>query len=86
MPGADTSTHDVLWSPPSDVRDTTRIGDYLDWLRRRTGQEFDDYAALWEWSVGDPNAFWLSVWDYFDPPADTRPTVGLADDSMPGAV
>ena len=29
MPGADTSTHDVLWSPPSDVRDTTRIGEQV---------------------------------------------------------
>jgi len=86
MPGADSSTHDVLWSPPSDVRETTRIGDYLDWLRQRTGREFDEYTALWEWSVSDPNAFWLSVWDYFEIPATGQPTVALADDSMPGAV
>jgi acetoacetyl-CoA synthetase len=91
MPGADATTHEVLWSPPNDVRSTTRIGDYLRWLQEHSGRQFDDYAALWEWSVGDPNAFWLSVWDYFAPPADTspasgRPTVALADGGLPGAV
>jgi acetoacetyl-CoA synthetase len=83
---SEADAHEVLWSPPSDVRQPTRVGDYLDWLQQHTDRQVDDYTALWEWSVGDPNAFWLSVWDYFDPPADGQPTVALADDSLPGAV
>jgi acetoacetyl-CoA synthetase len=91
MSGAQANAHEVLWSPPDDVRSTTRIGDYLDWLERRSGRRFDDYASLWAWSVDDLDGFWRSVWEYFAPPADPSPvdgdpTTALADDSMPGAV
>ena len=56
---------EVLWQPPADVRERTRIGDYLAWLERERGRHFDDYDALWRWSVGDLEGFWSSVWDYF---------------------
>ena len=49
MPGAQSSPPEVLWSPPTDVRATTRIGDYLEWLERRYGRRFDDYESLWAW-------------------------------------
>ena len=55
----------VLWSPPADVLDRTRIGDYLRWLDRERSLRFADYASLWRWSVDDLPAFWSSVWDYF---------------------
>ncbi|MCM4080013.1 acetoacetate--CoA ligase [Paractinoplanes hotanensis] len=76
----------VLWEPPADVRETSRIGQYLAWLQRSRGLEFRDYAALWQWSVDDLPAFWQSIWDYFeviahDPPAGVLP--GGA--GMPGA-
>jgi acetoacetyl-CoA synthetase len=86
MPGAQSSEHEVLWSPPDDVRATTRIGDYLGWLERRTGRRFDDYEALWAWSVDDLDGFWRSVWEYFGVPADGDASTALADASMPGAV
>ena len=35
MPAGQSSEHEVLWSPPADVRATTRIGDYLGWLESR---------------------------------------------------
>src|SRR5688572_4459473 len=31
---------DVLWTPPADVRSTSRIGHYLDWLRSELGRDF----------------------------------------------
>ncbi|MDG4828679.1 acetoacetate--CoA ligase [Solwaraspora sp. WMMD1047] len=76
---------EVLWSPPADVRETSGIGDYLDWLRVNRGLEFADYPALWEWSVTDLDGFWRSVWDYFGIVAHTEPTSTLADATMPGA-
>ena len=54
-------TGTVLWEPPADVRETTRIGAYLRWLERERGLRFADYAALWEWSVTDLPAFWRSA-------------------------
>ena len=56
----------VLWRPPADVRSTTRIGAYLDWLERRRGLTFDDYDALWRWSVSDLEGFWSSIAEHFD--------------------
>jgi len=76
---------EVLWTPPADVRDRSRIGDYLRWLRERHGRTFDDYAELWQWSVDDLAGFWRSMWDYFDVIAHTPPTETLADAAMPGA-
>ncbi len=73
----------VLWQPPADIRETSRIGHYLAWLERERGLAFADYAGLWQWSVDDVPAFWQSIWDYFE--VLGRPTTPLADASMPGA-
>ncbi|WP_281357536.1 acetyl-coenzyme A synthetase N-terminal domain-containing protein, partial [Micromonospora maritima] len=76
---------DVLWTPPADVRERSRIGDYLRWLAEHRGLEFADYDALWQWSVTDLDGFWGSVWDYFQVVAHTPPTATLAERAMPGA-
>ncbi|PGH43387.1 acetoacetate--CoA ligase [Micromonospora sp. WMMA1996] len=76
---------DVLWTPPADVRERSRIGDYLRWLAEHRGLEFADYDALWQWSVTDLDGFWGSVWDYFQVVAHTPPTATLAGRAMPGA-
>src|SRR5450759_4570567 len=39
---------------------------YQNWLRETRDLTFDSYDALWRWSTSDLNAFWQSVWDYFD--------------------
>jgi acetoacetyl-CoA synthetase len=75
----------VLWSPPADVIERSRMGAYLTWLRAERGVDVADYAALWQWSVTDLDGFWRSIWDYFDVRAHTPPTATLADATMPGA-
>ena len=75
----------VLWSPPPDVRQRTRIGAYLDWLERHHGRSFDDYAALHRWSTEDLGAFWRSVWDHFDVRSTVDPGPTVVNDRMPGA-
>ena len=59
---------------------------FQEWLPDHGGPTTDDYADLWQWSVDEQDAFWLAVWRFFDIPADSAPTVALADASMPGAV
>jgi acetoacetyl-CoA synthetase len=75
---------EVLWRPPSDVRDTSRIGHYLRWLRTEHGLDFDDYSALWAWSVTELATFWRSIWNYFGVAAYTKPAQALAHQRMPG--
>jgi acetoacetyl-CoA synthetase len=76
---------DVLWTPPADARERSRIGAFLADLERRHGLGFADYDALWRWSVEDPGAFWRAVWDFFDVRSDADPGPALADARMPGA-
>ncbi len=59
---------------------------YQDWLARERGLRFDSYDALWRWSVGDLNAFWQSIWDYFDLQSPTPHSAALARNTMPGAL
>ena len=58
---------------------------YQNWLRDRHGLVFDNYDALWRWSTTDLDAFWQSIWDYFDLQSPTPHTTALAKNTMPGA-
>jgi acetoacetyl-CoA synthetase len=76
---------EVLWSPPADVRERSRIGDFLRFLDSSRGLTFASYDDLWRWSVSDLSGFWRAVWDYFDVLSDEPPTQVLAESTMPGA-
>ncbi len=56
---------EVLWEPGPQVIDQARITQYLRWLAEHHGVAAADYQDLWEWSVGEPDAFWDSLWEYF---------------------
>lgn len=58
---------------------------YQDWLRAQRGLAFDSYDALWRWSVTDLDAFWQSIWDYFELQSPTPHRAVLARNAMPGA-
>jgi acetoacetyl-CoA synthetase len=67
-----------------------RIRGYLRWLRAQRGLDFavDDeagYDRLWRWSTTDLDAFWRSIWDFFDLRSPTPVATVLADARMPGA-
>ncbi|HEY7523418.1 MAG TPA: acetoacetate--CoA ligase [Candidatus Limnocylindrales bacterium] len=56
-----TSEPEILWAPPPDIRERSRIGQYLAHLEREHGRSFPDYDALWRWSVDDLDGFWSSI-------------------------
>ncbi len=58
---------------------------YQHWLRDQRGLSFDTYDALWRWSTTDLDAFWQSIWDYFDMQSPTPHSAALARNAMPGA-
>ncbi|GAA3458111.1 acetoacetate--CoA ligase [Saccharothrix longispora] len=78
-------TPEPLWTPPADVRETTRIGRFADWLERTRGLRFDDYAALHRWSVADLDGFWSAVVEHFGITFTTPPRAVLGRREMPGA-
>jgi acetoacetyl-CoA synthetase len=58
---------------------------FQNWLEQQRGLRFDSYDALWRWSVTDLDAFWQSIWDYFDLRSPTPHSAVLASAQMPGA-
>ena len=58
---------------------------YQDWLARHKGLRFDNYEALWQWSVTELDAFWQSMWEYLDVQSPTPHSAVLARNTMPGA-
>jgi acetoacetyl-CoA synthetase len=64
---------------------TPQIRLYQDWLARERGLSFANYDALHHWSTTDLNAFWQSVWDYFDVQSPTAHSTALGADRMPHA-
>ncbi|MBV9461090.1 MAG: acetoacetate--CoA ligase, partial [Bradyrhizobium sp.] len=59
---------------------------YRRWLRDNRRLDFADYETLRQWSVRDIDAFWQSIWDYFDLKSPTPHRAVLAQRKMPGAV
>ncbi|HSD73004.1 MAG TPA: acetoacetate--CoA ligase [Thermoanaerobaculia bacterium] len=74
-----------LWTPPADVLETTRVGDYVRFLARARKLSFDSYQPLWRWSVTEIEDFWDSIREYFGLLLHDPPEVVLASRAMPGA-
>jgi acetoacetyl-CoA synthetase len=75
----------VLWTPPPDVRQSTEIGRFTEWVRNNRGRDHETYDELWRWSVTDLEGFWGSVWDFYGLRAETPPERVLGRREMPGA-
>jgi acetoacetyl-CoA synthetase len=58
---------------------------YQNWLRDQRGLTFNNYDELWQWSITDLNAFWQSIWDYFEIMSPTPHQAALVKNTMPGA-
>jgi acetoacetyl-CoA synthetase len=56
----------VLWTPDSRFKENSNLNQYMQWLAQNKGLRFDDYTALWQWSINELADFWESIWEYFD--------------------
>jgi acetoacetyl-CoA synthetase len=76
---------EVMWTPPADVRETTELGRFLDFVRDTRGHDLLGHDALFEWSVSDLEGFWGSIWDFFGVKAHAPYERVLGSREMPGA-
>src|SRR5882724_1280445 len=56
----------LLWTPREEFAASSNIARYQRWLQESGRCDVKDYDGLWRWSVGEPEAFWNSIWDFFD--------------------
>ncbi|HYG18977.1 MAG TPA: acetoacetate--CoA ligase [Ohtaekwangia sp.] len=75
----------LCWTPTETLKRDSNLTAYLQWLRDHKNRDFKDYQSLWEWSVGEIEAFWESLWQYFDVLHDGTYRKVLTHDVMPGA-
>ncbi len=75
----------LLWMPSEELQARSNMRAYLAWLATKRGLRLNTYAELWQWSVDELEAFWASLWDYFQLESATPYTSVLASQTMPGA-
>jgi acetoacetyl-CoA synthetase len=76
---------ELLWEPSAELVERSRLVEFMRWLRRERGLDFDDYGELWQWSVDDLDGFWDAIWDFFGIQADGERGAVLGSREMPGA-
>ncbi|AOW11632.1 acetoacetyl-CoA synthetase [Hydrogenophaga crassostreae] len=62
-----------------------QIRRYQDWLTEHRSLTFGSYDELWRWTTTETEAFWQSIWDYFDLQSPTPHTAVLEKNVMPCA-
>jgi acetoacetyl-CoA synthetase len=75
---------ELLWEPSAELVERSRLVEFMRWLKRERGLDFDGYAELWQWSVDDLEGFWSAIWEFFEVQADGDPSPVLASREMPG--
>lgn len=75
----------LLWEPTKERINHSELNAYMKWLREENGLSFHHYDELWNWSVTEVEAFWESIWHYFDIQSTTPYQSILSSHSMPGA-
>jgi acetoacetyl-CoA synthetase len=75
----------VLWEPSAERIENATLTRYQRFVEERLGRTFGAYEELWQWSVDDVEAFWASIWDFFDVRASAPYERVLGPREMPGA-
>jgi acetoacetyl-CoA synthetase len=75
----------LLWAPSEALREQSNLRAYMQWLQATRGLDLPDYDTLWRWSTDQLEAFWESLWTYFDIQSGAPYTTVLTEQRMPGA-
>lgn len=70
--------------PSPEFAQSSHLARYMGWLQDERQLSFSNYEALWRWSVNDLEAFWGSIWDYFQVECDSRYSSVCSSRAMPG--
>ena len=80
-----TAEAQILWAPTPEMVERSQLTRYIRWLAENRDLHFDDYHALWRWSVTEIEEFWGTLWEYFEVISDGPYDQVLAERVMPGA-
>ena len=76
----------ILWQPPSASIQSANMTRFREKVSDDYNVALADYDALYQWSLAEPEKFWLSVWDWCGVVSSARGDKVLLDpEKMPGA-
>ena len=76
----------ALWQPSPRQIESANLTAFMRRIAQNSGPALEDYAALYDWSVQQPEAFWQTVWDFCGVISSRRGTRVLENpQQMPGA-
>ena len=75
----------ILWTPSETRANASSMAGFIRFLSDTRDLQFDDYQALWRWSVDDLQEFWLAIRDFFDLSINMPGNIVLARRQMPAA-
>jgi acetoacetyl-CoA synthetase len=73
-----------LWSPSTEFKVSSNLKKYEEWISNQNGLSFEDYNALWKWSIENIEDFWMSIIKFFDVQFEGNYERVLSDSVMPG--
>jgi acetoacetyl-CoA synthetase len=78
-------THPI-WTPSAQRIEAANLTQFIKVIRDEYNIAIDDYAALYQWSIDKPDAFWAAVWRFTEIRASQPWDHVLSNaDKMPGA-
>jgi acetoacetyl-CoA synthetase len=75
----------IVWTPSRERVASATVTRYREWLNETRGLQLEGYHDLWQWSVDELDAFWASIWEYFEVEASEPYERVLGRREMPGA-
>ncbi|MFB3815745.1 MAG: acetoacetate--CoA ligase [Terriglobales bacterium] len=76
----------VLWRPSPERIASANLTRFIQAAETASGLKFNEYAALWHWSVERPAEFWRLVWSFCDVIGNGPGEIVIENpDQMPGA-
>ncbi|HUY89695.1 MAG TPA: acetoacetate--CoA ligase [Pirellulales bacterium] len=76
----------ILWQPTADQVARSNLAAFMRFVAKRGHPAMSEYAALYQWSIEEPLAFWAAAWDFCGVVASRRfDSVVEHFDRMPGA-
>jgi acetoacetyl-CoA synthetase len=76
---------DILWSPPDDARERTKMGRLMTMTEQRHGVAFGGYQDFWRWSVDHLEDFYADLAEFCDVRFASKPDAVLTSRVVPEA-
>lgn len=76
--------HKILWSPDKSFIEQSNLKSFENWLLKHRNLQFQDYRAIWQWSIDNLDDFWESIIEFFDVNLEGQYDKVRSQDQMPG--